>query len=245
MKKIFKKANAFLKGIIIVIKPHYIFGFLRKPLLFSYNTLSLSKWISNQNTKGTYNDFYSFKRDYSKRYKLYQHVLDTQNLENTPIDYLEFGVCQGHSFRWWVDANKNPNSRFSGFDTFEGLPEAWGVAFKKGDMNAIIPNINDNRVEFIKGLFQNTFIPFTKTHDLNNERIRVIHLDADLYSSTLYILTSIAPYLKKGDILLFDEFNVPNHEFSAFQSFTQAFYIKTNLLGAVNNYLQVALQIRK
>lgn len=243
MKKIFKKANAFLKGLILVIKPHYIFGFLRRPMLFGYNTLTLSKWISTQDTKGTFNDFYTLKRDYSKRYKLYQHVLETQDLKNTPIDYLEFGVCQAHSFRWWVDANKNPNSRFYGFDTFEGLPEAWGVAFKKGDMNAIIPNINDNRVEFIKGLFQQTFIPFTKTHDLSSDRTRVIHMDADLYSSTLYILTCIAPYLRKGDILFFDEFNVPNHEFSAFQNFTQSFYIKTKLLGAVNNYLQVALQI--
>lgn len=243
MKKTFKKANAFLKGLIIAIKPHYIFGFLRKPMLFSYNTLSLSKWISGQNTKGTYNDFYTLKRDYSKRYKLYQYILDTQSLSNASIDYLEFGVSQAHSFRWWVNANKNANSRFFGFDTFEGLPEAWGAFFKKGDMNAIIPNINDNRVEFIKGLFQETFIHFTKTHDLSSDRIRVIHMDADLYSSTLYILTSIAPYLRKGDIILFDEFNVPNHEFSAFQSFTQSFYIKTKLLGAVNNYLQVAFQI--
>lgn len=243
MKNVFKKTNAFLKGLIIAIKPHYVAGFLRKPMLFTYNTLALSKWISKQNTKGIFNDFYSFKRDYAKRYKLYQYVLDSQSLANKPIEYLEFGVCQGHSFRWWAEANKNSESRFFGFDTFEGLPEAWGIAFKKGDMNAIIPDINDNRVEFIKGLFQETFIPFTKVHDLNANRTRVIHLDADLYSSTLYILTSIAPYLKKGDILLFDEFNVPNHEFFAFQNFTQSYYIKTKLLGAVNNYLQVALQI--
>lgn len=243
MKLLYKKINAFLKGLIIVIKPHLVFGFLRKPMLFGYNTLSLSKWISKQDRKGTYNDFYTAKRDYARRYKLYQHVLESQNLINSPIDYLEFGVCQGHSFRWWVEANKNPESRFVGFDTFEGLPEAWGVAFKKGDMNAVIPDIRDNRVDFKKGLFQETFIPFTKSHDLNSNKIKVIHLDADLFSSTLYILTSIAPYLKKGDILLFDEFNVPNHEFLAFQCFTQSFYIKTKLIGAVNNYLQVAFEI--
>jgi O-methyltransferase len=243
MKRLYKKINAFLKGIIIAIKPHYLFGFLRSPFLFTYNTLSLSKWISNQNDKGAFNDFYTPRRDYSKRYKLYQYILDSKGLANTPIDYLEFGVCQGNSFRWWANANTNPESRFYGFDTFEGLPEAWGVVFKKGDMNAVIPDIDDNRVAFFKGLFQETFIPFTKSHKLDTERIRVIHLDADLYSSTLYILTSIAPYLKKGDILLFDEFNVPNHEFFAFQCFTQSHYVKTKLLGAVNNYLQVALQV--
>ncbi|NVO08689.1 MAG: class I SAM-dependent methyltransferase [Bacteroidales bacterium] len=243
MKRIFKKVNAFIKGLIILFKPHTIFGFLRKPMFFGYNTLSLSKWISKQDSKGTYNDFYTSKRDYARRYKLYQHILETKNLADIPIDYLEFGVCQGNSFRWWVNGNKNQDSRFYGFDTFEGLPEAWGMVFKKGDMNAIIPDIDDKRVEFIKGLFQETFIPFTQSHSLKSEKVKVIHLDADLFSSTLYILTSIAPYLKKGDILLFDEFNVPNHEFHAFQCFTQSYYIKTKLLGAVNNYLQVALEI--
>jgi O-methyltransferase len=243
MKQLYKKLNAFIKGLIILLRPHILFGFLRKAMLFGHNTLSLSKWIARQDKKEAYNDFYTSKRDYSRRYNLYQHVIDSKGLINAPIDYLEFGVCQGNSFRWWVKANSNQESRFYGFDTFEGLPEAWGVVFKKGDMNAIIPDINDNRVAFIKGLFQETFNPFIKSHDMNSERIKVIHLDADLFSSTLYILTSIAPYLKKGDILLFDEFNVPNHEFFAFQCFTQSFYVKTKLIGAVNNYLQVALQI--
>ena len=42
---------------------------------------------------------------------------------------------------------------------------------------------------------------------------------------------------------LFDEFNVPNHEFYAFKLFTESFYVKTRLLGAVNNFYQVALII--
>jgi len=243
MKRLYKKINAYIKGLIILLRPHIIFGFLRKPMLFSHNTLSLSTWISRQDRKGPFNDFYTSKRDYTRRYELYQHVLDSKGLANAPIDYLEFGVCQGNSFRWWVNANTNYDSRFYGFDTFEGLPEAWGIVFKKGDMNAIVPDIDDKRVAFIKGLFQTTFNPFTKSHDLSNERIKIIHLDADLFSSTLFILTSMAPYLRKGDILLFDEFNVPNHEFFAFQCFTQSYYVKTKLLGAVNNYLQVALQI--
>lgn len=242
MKQLYKKLNAFIKGFILLLKPHILFGFLRKAMLLSHNILSLSRWIARQDKKGTYNDFYTPKRDYSRRYKLYQYVLGSRGLTNSPIEYFEFGVAQGHSFRWWVKANTNKDSRFYGFDTFEGLPESWGL-FKKGDMDAIIPDIDDNRVAFYKGLFQQTFYPFTKSHDLKNDRIKVIHLDADLFSSTLFILTSIAPYLKKGDILLFDEFNVPNHEFFAFQCFTQSFYVKTKLLGAVNNYLQVAIEI--
>jgi O-methyltransferase len=243
MKRLFTKINAFLKGLIILIRPHYLFGFMRKPMLFAYNTLSLSKWVASQNKKGIFNDFYSPKRDFAKRYKLYQYVVETKGLSNSPIDYLEFGVSKGRSFSWWLKANSNPESRFFGFDTFEGLPESWGAVYRKGDMSAIVPEVDDKRAEFIKGLFQDTFIPFTKNHNLNSERIKIIHLDADLFSSTLFILTSIAPYLRKGDILLFDEFNVPNHEFLAFQCFAQSFYIKMKMVGAVNNYLQVAMQI--
>ena len=42
-------------------------------------------------------------------------------------------------------------------------------------------------------------------------------MDADLYSSTLYVLTMLAPYLKAGDIVMFDEFTVPRHEYLAFK----------------------------
>ena len=41
---------------------------------------------------------------------------------------------------------------------------------------------------------------------------------------------------KSGDIILFDEFNVPNHEYSVFKIFNESFYIDFELIGAVNNY---------
>jgi len=181
-------------------------------------------------------------RDYSKRYRLYQHVVETAKLLKEPIDYLEFGVFRGESVKWWVRNCTHADSRFYGFDTFEGLPEDWGM-YKKGEMTAHIPVIDDSRVQFVQGLFQSSLPGFLETTNLRNGKRKVIHLDADLFSSTLYALTSLAPYLKKGDILLFDEFNVPNHEFFAFKVFSESYYVKTKLLGAVNNYFQVALMI--
>ncbi|MDR2886523.1 MAG: hypothetical protein LBV26_00725 [Bacteroidales bacterium] len=53
----------------------------------------------------------------------------------------------------------------------------------------------------------------------------------------------MAPHLNAGDILFFDEFNVPNHEFLAFKIFTESYYVKTKLIGAVNNYYQTAFVI--
>lgn len=224
------------------MRPHVFLGWLRKPLYIMVNTLSLTKWIAGQERKGILNDFFNIKRDYGKRYRLYEYVLDKLNLKGTAFDYLEFGVAGGYSFKWWLSNSPDKDCRFYGFDTFEGLPEAWGT-FNKSDMAAEIPAIDDSRVKFIKGLFQDTLPDFLIAHNLKSNKRKIIHLDADLFSSTLYALTSMAPYLKKDDILIFDEFNVPNHEFLAFRIFCESYYVKTRLIGAVNNYLQVALVI--
>jgi hypothetical protein len=111
-------------------------------------------------------------------------------------------------------------------------------------MDSAIPALDDSRILFIKGLFQETLPKFLQDNHFEKDRRKVIHMDADLFSSTLYTLTSIAPYLNKGDIIFFDEFNVPNHEFRAFKMFTESYYIQTEVLGAVNNFLQVAFIIQ-
>jgi len=70
-------------------------------------------------------------------------------------------------------------------------------------------------------------------------------MDADLYTSTLFVLTSLSHILEKGDILIFDEFNVPMHEFKAFSEWTASYYIKYEVIGAVNNFYQVAIRIEQ
>ena len=69
-------------------------------------------------------------------------------------------------------------------------------------------------------------------------------MDADLYSSTLYVLSSLAPYLKSGDIIFFDEFAVPTHEFRAYLDFTESYYIDLELIGAANNYYFAAFRVK-
>lgn len=203
--------------------------------LFS-NLLYLSKFSSwvNKNKKIEYNDFPS-KWNYQKRYDLYKWVLQNENLTGASINYIEFGVASGESFRWFLAQNNNPNSSFYGFDTFTGLPEDFGT-YKKGAFNTDnkIPELTDPRGKFYQGLFQQTLPGFLLA--FNNNKRNVIMLDADLYSATLYTLTSLAPYLKKDDILFFDEFAVPTHEFKAFHDFAQSFYIDLKLIAAANNY---------
>jgi hypothetical protein len=209
--------------------------------VFWGNMTKMARWI-RKHKNIEFNDFYSMKFNYKKRLDLFDYVIKKENLENQDIDYLEFGVARGESIRWWSNRIENKKWTFHGFDTFSGLPEAWGP-FKAGAMSndCDIPKINDSRCHFYQGLFQQTFPEFIKSFP--NSKRKIIHMDADLYTSTLYVLTSIYPYLKKGDIIFFDEFNVPMHEYKAFDEWCKAFYIEYEVLGAVNNMYQIAFKI--
>ena len=228
-----------IKSIFIKLRLHYIFGPLEGFFLQLSQLSKMSRWANkHKNIPG--NDFFS-KWDYQKRFTLYDSIIRTENLDQE-INYLEFGVAQGTSFQWWMTKNTNPSSRFHGFDTFTGLPEDFGP-YKKGYFNSgSIPHIIDDRGKFYQGLFQQTLPGFLKVFD--NSRRNVIMMDADLYTATLYTLTSLAPYLKKGDIILFDEFSVPTHEFMAYQDFINSYYLELEPIGVINNYYFIAFKVK-
>ena len=217
-----------IKGLFFLMRLHRLIPY--RLLGDIYWLCELSSWI-NHNSKGGY---YCSDYDYQRRYDIYRSVIIGLN---QPIDFFEFGVSEGHSFRFW-QSNIHDNSSFFGFDTFTGIPEEWGF-FKKGDMRSEIPDIKDDRCHFYKGLFIETLPQFLKTYSVSRQKI--IHMDADLYGSTSYVLMTLIPLLREGDIIIFDEFNVPQHEFKAFSLWQQ--FIKYRLLYAVNNFHQIAIQI--
>ncbi len=181
---------------------------------------------------------------FDSRYELYSHVIDSADLRG-PITYLEFGVATGRSIAWWVDNNAHKDSALYGFDCFTGLPEEW-YWHPKGtfDQGGATPDIDDKRVTWVKGYFQNTLQSFIRSHDL--DRRLVVHLDADLFTSTHFVLGSLAPYLKPNDIIIFDEFTRltdATHEFRAFHDFVTAYGMQFSVLGASGGYVQVAMRV--
>jgi hypothetical protein len=229
----------FLKLTFIRLKLHVLFSWSTGIWQQQLWMTRLSKWAS-ENKNVAFNDFPS-KWNYNKRFDLYRHIIEKEGLANA-VNYLEFGVADGHSFNWWMTQNNHPESRFFGFDTFTGLPEDFGP-YKKGAFSNIdnIPSIKDARGKFYAGLFQQTLPSFLKSFD--NTRKNVVMLDADLYTSTLFVLSSLAPFLKKDDIIFFDEFAVPTHEFMAYQNFINSYYFDFELIGAANNYYFVAFRV--
>jgi O-methyltransferase len=180
------------------------------------------------------------------RYQLY-HQIQAQVLGAEPIDYLEFGVSRGDSILKWADINSHPDSRFVGFDTFDGLPEPWvsiSAVAAKGAYSAggVQPETNDHRIRFVKGLFSATLRTFLEEFQPRSRL--VVHNDSDLFSSTLYMLATVDPILVPGSILIFDEFANPTHEWRAFSDYMAAFGRSFKLLGASGNYYtQVALEL--
>ena len=130
---------------------------------------------------------------------------------------LEFGVYKGHTTNHL--ARLFPDRNIYGFDSFRGLPEKWSgyrhseINFDKGGLK---PKVNSN-VELIEGWFEDTIPPFIKKHP---QKIALLHIDCDIYSSTVTVLDSLIPFFEKDTIIVFDEFfNYPgyeNHEYRAF-----------------------------
>jgi O-methyltransferase len=197
-----------------------------------------SRWCSTHPTPGANNG-----KDGKSRSWLYQSVVDQEALDRGPMNYLEFGVYRGESLRWWLAGISHPGSRFVGFDTFTGLPERWRPTEPKGHFNAngAIPDIKDPRCSFEVGLFKDTLPAFLAHADLSGRL--VVNLDADMFTSTLLVLTTLAPYLKPGDLLFFDEFSCPLDEFRAFEGFVRSFGVKYELVAAVYGYTRVCIKI--
>ena len=120
--------------------------------------------------------------------------------------FLEFGVADGYSLN--VMAPKIPDVTFFGFDSFEGLPEAWHGTngYLKGafDRKGTLPDVPQN-VRLIKGWFEETVPSFQPLK--TNLKISFIHLDADIYSSTKTVLNLVGDKLCSGSIIVFDEYH--------------------------------------
>jgi Macrocin-O-methyltransferase (TylF) len=141
-----------------------------------------------------------------------------------PVDYLEFGVAHGKSMREMVQIFNSPAARFYGFDSFVGLPEKWlmhdvGAFSNRG----LFPEINDDRVQFVKGWFQNSVPVFLNSFRKEPGRPTLVHFDADLYSSTLFLLASL--WFNFDDYyFLMDDFI--HDEVVALRDFTSGFPVK-------------------
>lgn len=170
---------------------------------------------------------------------LYDYVA---TLIQEPVSYLEFGVFKGESLRHWARLFKHPDSTLHGFDSFEGLPEDWGPVDRAYlNVHGSMPKIDDPRVKLFKGWFSDTLPGYVR--DFKPKGSLVVYLDADLYSSTIFVLKELRPFMKPGTILIFDEFWDREHEMKAFTEFLKEARFTIECLAATRTLSQVAFRI--
>lgn len=167
-------------------------------------------------------------RKMDSRETLWQDLLSSIGTKEK-ILLLEFGVFNGYSIHHFAEINRNPASKFIGFDSFEGLPEDWTPKCPKGtfSQSGQLPEVRDSRITFVKGWFSDTLIP--QLHDIDRHNgITVCHFDADLYSSTLFCLTTLLQRFSHF-YFIFDEF--AGHEARALCDVMQAYPIEVSFSG--------------
>lgn len=183
----------------------------------------------------------NFETDYDLHWDVCHNQLDPYLVGGL---VLEFGVFSGRTInqlaRWLKPAT------IWGFDSFEGLPEDWTARMPRGFFaRSSLPWVRAN-VRLVQGWFDQT-LPRFLVH--NTDPIRLLHMDADLYSSTHTVLNLLQPRLRSGTVIIFDEYmNYPGwqqDEFRAWQEFVQLNQVKYEYIGRVSRHQQVAVRILK
>lgn len=146
-------------------------------------------------------------------------VLAAQNAPDEGM-VVEFGVGEGTSLGWLQQ--ELPGRRVVGFDSFEGLPEDWRSGFPQGFFGHVNPE-DFNGHELCVGWFDETIPSFFAAND---DPIALLHVDCDLYSSTVTVLEACMPRMVAGGVIVFDEFfNYPaweQHEARAWREYLTA-----------------------
>ena len=177
---------------------------------------------------------------FSNKFDLHKYALSFINEKESGL-FCEFGVFSGTTINYV--ANQCVERTVFGFDSFEGIPEAWNFLPKGAFKVDNLPKVRKN-VVLVKGWFDESIDPFLKQH---SENLLYLHIDSDLYSSAKTIFNSFATRIKKGTIIVFDEyFNYPDWEsgeFRAFQEFISSTEHEYKYIGYCKFGEQVAVQI--
>jgi len=183
-----------------------IFAFILAKLIYSFRWLrtritvagSVAEYVSELSAFGKL-------RIFSKRENLWGYILKEYKLEKEQNIYFEFGVAWGYLTLWWTQRLKQEDLEWHGFDRFTGLPRKWEELPEGAfSANGATPDISDQRIKWHVGDVENTIEQVSETSPSKFYR-RVIFFDLDLYEPSKVAYEYLKPYIRKGDVLYFDE----------------------------------------
>jgi O-methyltransferase/8-demethyl-8-(2,3-dimethoxy-alpha-L-rhamnosyl)tetracenomycin-C 4'-O-methyltransferase len=160
----------------------------------------------------------------SRRLHHLRQAVETVLTEGIPGDFLEAGVWRGGAcilMRGVLAVHGVPDRRVFVADSFEGLPPpdpryskdaatlhlfemrpelAVGLADVRA--NFALYDLLDDQVVFVPGWFKDT-LPYLAT-----DRLAILRLDGDLYSSTMDVLTALYDRVVPGGFVICDDYGV-------------------------------------
>lgn len=116
---------------------------------------------------------------------------------------LEFGVYRGESLLHLAAVSQRP---IWGFDSFCGFAEGsiWNQVQSNARDKSAIPQNLETYNYLVPGYFEDTLDQWLNAQ--GNKDIAFIHYDAGHYDTAKFVLSHLQNYLKKGSIIVFDEF---------------------------------------
>ena len=201
------------------------FLFYLIPTKYLYAVIDILALKESKNLfKGSIQISNNFKWDKKKiRYDVWDKFIFKEDFTNEKIQFLEFGVYEGESIKYFANKLSNKENIFIGYDTFYGLPTDWQSA-QKGmfSTHGKVPETDDKRIKFIKGIFQQTF-----NNLIIDKKIKtIIHFDADMYSSTLFLLFKLHETLDEY-YFIFDE--LEGEELRALKDYMKVYNVDLNI----------------
>ena len=173
---------------------------------------------------------YGFKRILIRPWKWYkrsdetekfQHITEAVNyirVAELPQVFFEFGCSSGRTFSAAILAARYLSMSLDAyaFDSFEGLPETKKSEdgyFQAGSFNTSLREFRQivkkqTKVDLpdtniVKGFYDMSLTKQLKT--LLPNKVGFVHIDVDLYSSTVTVLEFIKDHLTDGTVILFDD----------------------------------------
>jgi len=162
---------------------------------------------------------------YSATPQLQDATAKAFDLRPDALGYYEFGLFKGYNL-WAAEQYSRavaPNCRLYGFDSFEGIPANNSGQWVQGEfacsIEGVAANLADHggdayRISLIKGWFADEhFANVVRYWSLSPADVVVV--DCDLYESAVPVLKFVGPSMRKGTVVLFDDWkaynNSPNH----------------------------------
>ncbi len=164
-----------------------------------------------------------------------RHVLNSKLYGDGLI--VDLGTGKGHKAN--LMAKAVGDRKVHGFDWFKGNPEKWRDGFEAGfhDVGGAIPKDLASNVVIHNGRFKDTLPGFVASN--NGKKAALISVDVDTYQSSRTALSILAPLIKDGTILVFDELlgypGYEQHEVKAFEELLRENNLSYQAIGMMGS----------